>query len=314
MAGVKVTENDIITVYQRLLYSLHNTPITKQYALTSLTKLSTRFQTDTSKIQELVSSFGCHVEMELQQRGVEYTQLFGKYSHLRSGLLERMPPVDKPQPAANGSVQPPVSSSPSPTHSSSNALLVLLGGDSDNDIVQPPPSKPTYESNQNLLDLLDVHEPLPINNTNDSATDNLPTLTNSNDLNILNNIQAVEPKNNFLSDELLAYDKSGLRITFTVEKAMDIPDTIVVNVVAANTTVSSFTEFLFQVAVPKTLSLFLLPPSGVVIPPGGYITQVLRITNPNKAVVKMRIRVSYNCNGATITDQADVNEFPNLVQ
>lgn len=32
--------------------------------------------------------------MELQQRGVEFTQLFGKYSHMRSALLERMPPME----------------------------------------------------------------------------------------------------------------------------------------------------------------------------------------------------------------------------
>lgn len=32
--------------------------------------------------------------MELQQRGVEYSQLFGKYSHLRPPLLERMPPME----------------------------------------------------------------------------------------------------------------------------------------------------------------------------------------------------------------------------
>lgn len=32
--------------------------------------------------------------MELQQRGVEFSQLFGKYSHLRPPLLERMPPME----------------------------------------------------------------------------------------------------------------------------------------------------------------------------------------------------------------------------
>lgn len=37
------TEEDIIEVYQRLLWSPQNTSTTKQFALMSLTKLSTRF-------------------------------------------------------------------------------------------------------------------------------------------------------------------------------------------------------------------------------------------------------------------------------
>lgn len=37
------TENDIIEVYQRLLWSPQNTTATKQYTLLSLVKLSTRF-------------------------------------------------------------------------------------------------------------------------------------------------------------------------------------------------------------------------------------------------------------------------------
>lgn len=39
--------------------------------------------------------------MELQQRGVEYSQLFGKYSHLRSALLEKMPPMEVTRTANN---------------------------------------------------------------------------------------------------------------------------------------------------------------------------------------------------------------------
>lgn len=41
------TEEDVIDVYQRLLWSPQNTVTTKQYALLSLTKLSTRFSSTT---------------------------------------------------------------------------------------------------------------------------------------------------------------------------------------------------------------------------------------------------------------------------
>lgn len=41
-----------------------------------------------------MSSFCSSLHIELQQRGVEFTQLFGKYGHLRAPLLERMPPME----------------------------------------------------------------------------------------------------------------------------------------------------------------------------------------------------------------------------
>lgn len=41
------TEEEVIDVYQRLLWSPQNTVTTKQYALMSLTKLSTRFNNTT---------------------------------------------------------------------------------------------------------------------------------------------------------------------------------------------------------------------------------------------------------------------------
>lgn len=38
--------------------------------------------------------FASNLQMELQQRGSEYSQLFSKYDHLRPALLERMPPLE----------------------------------------------------------------------------------------------------------------------------------------------------------------------------------------------------------------------------
>lgn len=40
----QLTEDEVIELYQRLLWSQQNTVVTKQYTLLSLTKLSTRFQ------------------------------------------------------------------------------------------------------------------------------------------------------------------------------------------------------------------------------------------------------------------------------
>lgn len=334
-SSVKVSESDIIQVYQRLLWSPQNSVITKEYALMSITKLSTRFQSDTNKIREIVEAFGSHVHMELQQRGVEFSQLFGKYDHLRGALLEKMPAMEASRTSAvetNGEIE--ADSSPSENYDGlllsglnsgtetqdSNALLVLLGGDSgEGDVVRPAETKPVATTdNQDLLDLLGgldigptIQSPAPVNNT-------LPLMNSQN--NILNSLSATP---NYLIDglgdtnsnqaapvELVAYDKNGLRINFTIERLQELPSMTVINVTVNNNTPSTITEFLFQAAVPKTFQLQMLPPSGTVITPGGQITQVVRVTNPNKSTLRMRIRLSYSCNGSQIQDQGEVNNFP----
>lgn len=56
---------------------------------------------------------------------------------------------------------------------------------------------------------------------------------------------------NIFIAENTVYDKGGLRIDFSAEKAQDAPNTTIVNVKAYNTTTTDFTEFVFQAAVPK---------------------------------------------------------------
>ena len=59
-------------------------------------KLSAKFPGgSTPKIQEIIDAFGSHVEVDLQQRGVEFSQLFRKYSGMRTALLEPMPPIER---------------------------------------------------------------------------------------------------------------------------------------------------------------------------------------------------------------------------
>ena len=64
--------------------------VTKQYALMSVTKLSTRFPNATPKIQDIINAFSCHMEIDLQQRGIEFTQLFNNFDNMRAALLGRL--------------------------------------------------------------------------------------------------------------------------------------------------------------------------------------------------------------------------------
>lgn len=44
----------------------------------------------------MIEAFGSHLNIELQQRGVEFTALVTRFDHLRPALLERMPPMPVP--------------------------------------------------------------------------------------------------------------------------------------------------------------------------------------------------------------------------
>ena len=68
-----------------------STQVTKEYALTALMKLTTRFTTCTDQIQFIINNYTTNTDVELQQRSVEYDAIFRKYEPLRQGLLERMP-------------------------------------------------------------------------------------------------------------------------------------------------------------------------------------------------------------------------------
>nr|CAD7401522.1 unnamed protein product [Timema cristinae] len=334
-SSVRVTEDDIIVVYQRLLWSTQNTVVTKQYTLLSLTKLSTRFQSGTEKIRQIIDLFGSHLHIELQQRGVEFSQLFRKYEHLRPALLERMPPMESGR-QINGTsdlnngetedVEPImgeegnllIGERKSGETPDSSALLDLLegpdaGGKSD---VRPPEPIKQPTTNIDLLDLLgglDLGSPTP------EGQNPPPPLPVQN-----NGLFNINQSSNFLVDGLLgspsevtntlpritAYEKNGLKITFSLERQQDNSSTTIITMSAVNDSLSPISEFLFQAAVPKTFQLQMLSPSGTVLSPAGLVTQVLKITNPNKAPLRMRIRVSYSVDGLTVQDQAEVNNFP----
>lgn len=54
------------------------TVITREYGLTALAKLVTRFETGAERISALIRQYSDHMNLELQQRAVEYTRLLQK--------------------------------------------------------------------------------------------------------------------------------------------------------------------------------------------------------------------------------------------
>ncbi|XP_046424926.1 AP-1 complex subunit gamma-1 isoform X2 [Neodiprion fabricii] len=340
-APVNLTEDEVIDVYQRLLWSPQNTVVTKQYTLLSLTKLSTRFQQGNDmplsfyrKIRQIIDTFGSNLHIELQQRGVEFSQLFRKYEHLRTALLERMPPMETAKPQANGIIglvngeseieedktmileQLPVAAP-----SDSSALLDLLGS-SEFDTEIPavvdnntPVTAAPVINNNDLLDLLgglDLSTPIsaPPSFPQVQSTPQIFSPTNTSNF-LVDGLLNSSPVQNEIPS-LVAFDKLGLKIVLKLERPSETPDLLVINMLAQNVGSMELTEFLFQAAVPKTFQLQMLSPSGTVIPPSGQVTQVMKVTNINKAALRMRLRISYTGDSGPVLEQTEVNNFPPL--
>uniref|UniRef100_A0A8C2SUT5 AP-1 complex subunit gamma n=1 Tax=Coturnix japonica TaxID=93934 RepID=A0A8C2SUT5_COTJA len=92
---IQVTEDEVLDILESVLISNMSASVTRGYALTAIMKLSTRFTCTVNRIKKVVSIYGSSIDVELQQRAVEYNALFKKYDHMRPALLERMPVMEK---------------------------------------------------------------------------------------------------------------------------------------------------------------------------------------------------------------------------
>ncbi|CAH3029280.1 unnamed protein product, partial [Porites evermanni] len=109
---------------------------------------------------------------------------------------------------------------------------------------------------------------------------------------------------------ITAFESNGLKIDFAFEKVPGNPsDVVSIMVTATNSLTFPMTDFVFQAA---TFQLQLQSPSGNVIPPNnsGAINQGLKVANPQKQPLRMRLKVTYKINGVAVNEQGEVNSFP----
>ncbi|KAK9467915.1 Clathrin/coatomer adaptor, adaptin-like protein [Lipomyces arxii] len=148
----EVKESDVVQIFESLLYSTYGTQIVQEYVLDALIKLSTRLS-DPAQIERtrrLIASQAEALDVEIQQRAVEYMALFG-YEDVRKGVLEKMPPaevtelhVEKNTVARNQAAAPPAHGKAQPK-TDSELLLDLMSGDDEIS------SAPAANTNNDLL-------------------------------------------------------------------------------------------------------------------------------------------------------------------
>ncbi|XP_020753004.2 AP-1 complex subunit gamma-like 2 isoform X5 [Odocoileus virginianus] len=308
----KVEEDVVLALLERVLQSHMSLPATRGYALTALMKLSTRLHGDNNRICQVMSIYGSCQDVELQQRAVEYNALFRKYDHLRAAVLEKMPLVERGGPQVNEAAKESKEvaqlseAAPVPTETQVRGPGYPWG----KSMVQLPyPALTLLPSLQasKLLDLLDLLDGPSENAQHPPPLDPTPgdTLIHLLDL-------PCTPLPSAPIPNLKVFEREGLQLTLSFVRPPGTPTLLLITVTATNTSGGDVTHFICQVAVPKSFQLQLQAPSGDTVPAQGGLpmTQLLRILNPNKAPLRLKLRLTYDHFGQSVQEIFEVNNLP----
>ncbi|GAA5923345.1 hypothetical protein JCM1841_006491 [Sporobolomyces salmonicolor] len=343
-----VSEKDVIDLMEKILISPYTNTTIRQFVLTALTKLSTRFsQPDQlARLGEALHQFDTSVELELQQRAIEFGKLLTLDS-IKGGVLERMPPPEiKATVMGTVSEKRPVGS----LRRDKDALLDLMGDEGGSPTTGSPAPPAQQQTTQDLLaDIFgssDTSAPAaasPAAATVSDPVNDIMSLFGSTSLSpqatgaSYTSPLAASPSTPAPSAEFFSahastpaasspaplaaaapthagpqahevYNSNGLKITLTPVR--DINNRMVVNILAKFTSTQPVQHVNFQAAVPKTQKLQMLAMSKADVVPGATETQQLRVmVSAQGALVRLRLRIAYTARGTPHQDQTDFS-FP----
>ncbi|KAJ1329156.1 AP-1 complex subunit gamma-1 [Microdochium nivale] len=311
----EVKEHEVVDLFTNILNSSYATQVTTEYIVTALVKLSTRFSepTQTQRVQKLIAGYQTSLDVEIQQRAVEYGNLFS-FQEVRQGVLERMPPpqikeesrifgesATKKKKAANrksklvakpttdqdlldlmgDSTSTPISSPTNGSQNNADLLADILGGTSS-----PPPNtmSPPLGGNASIMDLF---------SQGPSASSPAPSAGASSGLDMLSQMGSPPPQQAAAAAApggLPCYDKNGLNVTIMLQRNAE--GNVQATARFRNSSGGQLGNVGLQAAVPKTQKLQLLSISSPNILPGSDATQVMRIMGV-KGPLRLKLRIDY---------------------
>lgn len=323
-----IKQSDIIDLFSTVLNSSYATQISTEYIVTALVKLTTRLSepAQIERIRRILQTHQVSLDVEVQQRAVEYGNLFS-YDDIRRGVLEKMPPPQiKEESRVLGEAAKKTkkaSNRKSKVPKASEELLMDLMGDSS--VTTSPPAN-TGPSNTDLLaDILGgtasppqaSSSPAPQSNVsaimdlfgaNPTPPGPSATAPMSAGLDLLGvGTTPVAPA------QLAAapaghpcYNANGLVITMQVQRNAE--GMIQVTSRFRNTSEGPLSNVGLQAAVPKSQKLQLQAISSADLGPGADATQLMRIVGC-KGPLRLRLRITYSSPSAgQVTDTANWTE------
>ncbi|KAI0821603.1 gamma-adaptin [Irpex lacteus] len=337
-----ITDVELIDLLVSTLDSPYANYLSRQFVLTALTKLSSRTTTSATqqeRIQTLLASYTTSPELEIQQRAVEFANLYN-LGDIRAGVLERMPAPELKQTVIGvvsenkpvGSIQPSKEDNllgddivTSPTTNGAAGAAAALQNNQDllaeifgssapassalTAAASPPPAQKSTVDD--ILGLFGNSAPAAAASPAPAIATSPVTQPSASSAFALPQTQSPPPQP--APPKLTAYpayDKNELRISLTPQTNPQRPG--VVNILARFQVTGStpVTGLTFQAAVPKSQQLQMLPMSNADVHPGATETQQMRVIAPVGANVRLRLRIAYSVGGQPVQDQVDFAGFP----
>lgn len=301
----EVKESDIVDLFTTILNSSYSTQIVTEYIITSAMKLTSRLTESgqINRIRRLLSSRTSDLSIEIQQRAVEYGNLFA-YDEIRRGVLERMPPPEireeqrvlgeatpKQKKAAARAKKPGkvteqdmlVDLMGGPDLPASDLGATLNGSKNNADLLadilgesNPPSSGPAQATKSNTNSIMDL-----FNNSNTNSHNGLsspPQQNYSGSADLLSNLSSPPPQSSSYPGPGIphqAYNKNAMILTLQVQRASGNAQ-----ILARFRNTSNFDRFSgvgLQAAVPKSQKLQLNAISKAELEGGEEATQQMRI-------------------------------------
>ena len=299
----EVKESEVIDLFNTILNSNFATQVTTEYIVTALIKLTTRLSepAQVERIRRLLASNDTSLDVEVQQRAVEYGNLFA-HDQIRRGVLEKMPPpqikeesrvfgeaAKKSTKAANRKsrvIKPKEEDlllefmgdgnipSPSPVNGGQNntdLLADILGG-----ATAPPPAATSPPPGQtNVSSIMDLFSAGP-SSTSPPAVANAGTPISNVDLFASTSSPPTQPQAQQAPAGHPCYDNNGLNVTIQTQRNAE--GTVQAVARFRNTSGAPLSNVGLQAAVPKSQKLQLLSISTSDIAPGAEASQMMRVT------------------------------------
>ncbi|KAJ2088749.1 clathrin associated protein complex large subunit [Coemansia sp. S142-1] len=323
----------------RLLSAIASSPVvsnnSRHIALMALAKLSGRFADSSSTLASIRTALSKHaqsMDVETQSRAVEFGKLLSQeLDAVRSGVVDRMPAPEYTDVPYEEYVL-------NPTAMRMKALTIIkrpamqpvdfVEGESASEAAARAAAEASKQSVvSDLLNLMDespaavtTSQPTPAAKPADALADLLGGVTLSstsppaNIATVRHITSPTESSGGFategLDTEYEIYNSHGLRITLTPSKKPKLPTVVDLLATFYNEGDMAVSDLNFLVAVPKSQKLQIQPPSGQHISVGATVTQLVRVSNPTKTAIRLRIKLGYTVDGQSQEGMFEYSGFP----
>jgi AP-1 complex subunit gamma-1 len=309
----EVKESDLVDLFESILNSSYAGLIVQQYIITAVIKLTTRLSdaAQIERLRRLLQRYGSNLDVETQQRAVEYSNLFG-HDAVRRGVLEKMPPPEireesrvlgeatkkrqskvlnkkKPAQAATedllldlmgDSGMPDTNGAASGSHQNQDLLADILGGGGPS-TSSPPPQTTSPAPQSNVANIMDLFNSGPTTSPAPTQSRPPPQAASNDLLGGLGGMSSPPPQAPPSSGPPAhpVYNQNDLAITFQLKR-----DANAVQLLARFRNTGGFEQLSavnLQAAVPKSQKLQLQPISASELSAGQDATQQMRVTSVN---------------------------------